>query len=554
MMLVHALPNAVILEDNGYCLFLHAEEKGEPVLNAHFSPLNELDELDADQAEAVVACIGVFLHLKEMFAVLIREAQPASTSTWGAELVKEVIFYSIETGRRYSQTLTPSSSPSQTQVDMGNFAKFLSTSEFFFSASNMWDATLNLSDQASLVQDALKALQPASRGNATAFQSSPVSNTHAGVDTRHINSDPQFIWNLYLLSPLFRIMDALDPSLRHEFDKRSFAVPICQGYFGSRVVKHGNEMVLLKVISRRRWARAGPRFCKRGIDLYGNCSNAAETETILRYESNNKTMSFVQARASVPLLWKEKLSFQGGPDVTIHEPLDDSVEPLKLHFHALLDKYSGPVHILNLMRDKNGTAEATLGSAFGEVLQMAKAQDQSLVRGTVYHKFDVHTVAGGQDAVPKTLYYTQHSVLDDMGYTEVCMDWQGEVRELTKKQIGVYRVNYCLDRTTLGGFVLSEATIGKFVKGQNEWVSFAGSALQQAHRDLFAENGDVLSDIYVGSPAMTSTFIRSGHATHKDVLVQLQANRSRVKQALFWDLYKQDETTELTGQQNEGSD
>ncbi|KAM0792269.1 hypothetical protein ACM66B_004961 [Microbotryomycetes sp. NB124-2] len=549
-MLVHALSNAVILEQNGMCLFLHAEQQGKPVLNVHFGQMNELSELDASKAEAVVGCIGIFRHLEEMFAVLIKEAQPAWTTAWGAEIVKKVIFYSIENGRRYTQEIAPSPQPSPVEIDMGNLAKFLSTSDFYFSVNHGWDATLNLSDQAKLAEQKVQALQPIARSEATSTVSAnAASRSHAGVNLDQINSDPEFIWNLFLLSPLFQVMDALDPTQRHEFDKRPFAIKICQGYFGSRLVMHGKEQLLLTIISRRRWARAGPRFYRRGIDKDGNCANAAETETILRRNSDGKTMSFVQVRASVPIYWKEKLAIHKGPDVSIREPVRDSVEPLKLHFHSLLDKYpGGPVHVLNLMMQMEGSAEQMLGEAYAEAVRLASDEDEILKTGVVYGEFDGYQVRGGPNAVPPALYKSQQRTIDDMGHTEVVMDWKGEVRESTRKQVGVYRVNCrdCLDRTTLAGFVLSEAAIERFVKDNDPLVPFGESSLQQAHRDLFAESGDTLSDIYAGSPAMTTSFIRNGHKTHQDLVVQLKAYRSRIKQALFLDSYKQNETSELT--------
>lgn len=83
-----------------------------------------------------------------------------------------------------------------------------------------------------------------------------------------------------MLTPLFRFRNSLPPGLRRVFDIRGFAVPVCQGYFSTCQIEHGGEKALLTLISRRRWARAGPRFIKRGIDEAGKVANFAEVSQI----------------------------------------------------------------------------------------------------------------------------------------------------------------------------------------------------------------------------------------------------------------------------------
>ncbi|KAK4058867.1 Inositol-1,4,5-trisphosphate 5-phosphatase 1 [Microbotryomycetes sp. JL221] len=560
-MLVHARAGVVILEDNGFSLILRVDLKQQnvPNLTVHFEPASSDTTFDKN-FEAVVGCIGILRHSDEMFVVLIKSSRPASNCSWGGELIEDVIFYSVETGIRYTQATKSRKrdvgfSSIQSEVDISDLAKFMSHGSFFFSTSKTWDVTLNLAEQARLVKKTREGLQPKSRRDTETLNGINPPAMAAGVNMYHINSDPDFIWNLFLLSPLFEIVQALEPDERVEFQKRHFALVLCQGFFGSRSIQSGknkDDKVLIQVISRRKWTRAGTRFNVRGIDKFGNCANAAETETILHLENTGTTMSFVQARASVPVLWQESLSIKGdGPNVAIHQPINDSIEPLKIHFKSLLNKYKGKVHILNTIRRQLGCAEERLGAAYAEAVQAASDQDKQMMDDVLYREFDMHRVWDANNTVPQQLRRTQQHVLNEMRWTEAKMDWQGKVDIATIEQQGVFRINCrdCLDRTTLAGFVLSEATLEAFLAQTSRSSDiFKGSELDKAHRELFADSGDVLSKIYAGSAAMTSSFIRSGHASHLDVVVHFKINRERVNQALLWDKLKQTETNELTGQ------
>ncbi|GAA5922006.1 hypothetical protein JCM1841_000732 [Sporobolomyces salmonicolor] len=114
----------------------------------------------------------------------------------------------------------------------------------------------------------------------------------------HIHGTPEFIWNIFLLQPLQIFRATLNPTEQALFDARFFILRVIQGYYGAREVQLGEEKVMLSVVSRRGWARAGTRFKKRGIDPEGNVSNFAETETIL--QTSKSVVSFVQVRGRVP--------------------------------------------------------------------------------------------------------------------------------------------------------------------------------------------------------------------------------------------------------------
>lgn len=83
----------------------------------------------------------------------------------------------------------------------------------------------------------------------------------------------------------------------------AWALKVIQGYVGySKVIVHSKNLELT-LISRRRFAMAGTRFSRRGIDDEGDVANYVESEQILKYD--DFLISFTQIRGSVPLFWQQ---------------------------------------------------------------------------------------------------------------------------------------------------------------------------------------------------------------------------------------------------------
>lgn len=114
-----------------------------------------------------------------------------------------------------------------------------------------------------------------------------------------LNTDPQFTWNLFLLSPLLSFRSSLPLLQQRTLDDSNFLVHLVQGYWGSYDLTLGSgELAVLSLISRLSCKRAGTRFNVRGVDEEGNVANFVETETILR--TKDTVFSYVQIRGSVP--------------------------------------------------------------------------------------------------------------------------------------------------------------------------------------------------------------------------------------------------------------
>lgn len=173
-------------------------------------------------------------------------------------------------------------------------ARFLGDGSFFYSATPSFDITLCLSERIALNEQNKTIFSPVARAEAFDgmdaakpsrwVRSSPKAELCADISLPNsrsdLQSDPQLMYNLHLLSPLFTLRNAFSPELRAAFDARGFAIPLCQGFFSTAQVEHGGEEVLVTIISRRRWARAGTRYNKRGIDGAGNVGNFAEVSRL----------------------------------------------------------------------------------------------------------------------------------------------------------------------------------------------------------------------------------------------------------------------------------
>lgn len=128
--------------------------------------------------------------------------------------------------------------------------------------------------------------------------------------------------------------------------------------------------------------------------------------------------------------------------MTIAPDLRFSLEPLKLHFNSLLDRY-GPVEIIDLMSTKIGSIEEKLGAAYAGVLQKAQDDDEKIRTGVDYHSFDLskERAKRGLAKVPNRLAEATGKRLASMGATVVEVGEDGRAVTSLQKQEAVYRIN-----------------------------------------------------------------------------------------------------------------
>jgi hypothetical protein len=115
-----------------------------------------------------------------------------------------------------------------------------------------------------------------------------------------------------------------------------------------------------------------------------------------------------------------------------------------------------------------------------------------------------------------------------------------ETDDVLLQQTGVFRVNCldCLDRTNFVEDILSRTALEQFLSlVRREWTH--ANTLWNAHRDLWANNGDALSKIYAGTGALNTSFTRTGKRTFAGLVSDATKSVSRAYINNFQDKNKQ---------------
>ncbi|GAA5945853.1 hypothetical protein JCM3775_001907 [Rhodotorula graminis] len=512
--------SSVVLEDVGYSLEFRSRAGSPGSVEVLSYPPGSTAQPTLEPDEHFIeafGCLGlVDLDGKSYLLVLVPPVELATPNEPGmnVERVDEVLFYCVDDLRGTSTAdhpLHPCHHLRQVLVD-GSFAYSKTT-----------DLTSRLQTRIHVQQQRADACAPSSRRD---------DQTPTAVP-RHERGTLEYTWNGYLLEPLHLFRD---PTAKAAFDSRSFMLGVMQGYYGARDVHVGAEKVTLSVISRRGWGRAGTRFKKRGIDGDGSVGNFAETETIL--ETSSHIVSFVQLRGSVPLYWQERPRLVGAVKLDISQPLADlSLPPFLRHMRWAVKTY-GRVHALSFLSDNPNdslAAEAALGSAYEQLCALGQAQSKRLRDGLVFEKYSIHkaqVLSSGVENMPHEIGRDVDELLDEYGATTASFDETSGHFVVETEQQGVFRVNCrdCLDRSNLGEFSISASMLDKQL-AKLGLPPLEGSQLEKAHRELFSANGDALSQIYAGSRAMNSSFIRTGKVTRAQKFENAEASELRYVQA-----------------------
>ncbi|KAK4701408.1 synaptojanin, partial [Phenoliferia sp. Uapishka_3] len=364
----------------------------------------------------------------------------------------------------------------------------------------------------------------------------------ADTDSNVEEADPRFLWNSYMIAPLVAFRQSLPKALRKILDHEAFVVRAIQGFCGLYDISIGGQTVVLSLVSRLGWKRAGTRFNVRGVDDDGSTANFVETETILR--TSSMIISYVQVRGSVPLFWEEVGLQPFGLKITITRPLEASLPAFTRHFESLLDTYEH-VHIVNLLSTKD--QEAQLTDAYAAHLDKAGLKGEV---GMTAFDFHARSKIGGIESVKSQLKNVVGSVGQGFGACIAAVDGRGEESTtLIMPQQGVFRTNCkdCLDRTNVVQDVLSQFAIVDFMRNTNPTFQGSDAALWSSHRVLWAENGDALSKIYVGTGAINTSFTRSGKKSFAGLLSDATKSVGRMYQSNFIDGGKQKSIDALLG-------
>lgn len=457
-----------------------------------------------------------------------------------------------------------SSSPQAGIVEhpCASIRKLMSTGTFYFAQDGTFDLSRRLE----------KRIGSSNQNRRRAPNSPPLislqvdedvnNSSHADIeespatDDLHDGFDERFVWNTYMMQPLQDYQSRLESDEKKTFNRQGFLTTVIQGYVGAFNMGAAN----IALISRLSWKRAGTRFATRGVDDDGNVANFAETETLYTYE--DKSVSYVQVRGSVPLFWEQQGLQAFNARIQITRSRMASQPAFDRHFADLLDQY-GHVHALNLLGERD--AETVLAAAYAEHMRNSEAEEVYLstiskedtinpaegdsIDSIGLSNFDFHATtrtAGGLEGTKAELKRLNavQSKRRSFGFALVDQN-----NQLVQQQRGVFRTNCldCLDRTNVAQDILSQDVLMLCI--ENSILPDAGSVLWSNHRVLWAENGDALSKIYAGTGALNSTFTRTGvgKKTFGSFLSDAAKSASRLYINNFQDKSKQNVIDALLG-------
>ncbi|TIA98345.1 hypothetical protein E3P95_02487 [Wallemia ichthyophaga] len=334
------------------------------------------------------------------------------------------------------------------------------------------------------------------------FYYSPTTDiTNNSINSGNPPND-HFIWNSFLVDPLLQWKSSLQLPQRSLIDSLNPFTIIIQGAISIYPLPNSNSS--LQLISRLSSKRAGTRFYSRGVDDDGQVANFVESETIFIH--NNLTFTYTQIRGSIPLFWEQQGLQAFGQRIQITRPYRASQPAFEKHFYNLLQSYDA-IHVLNLLGQKDH--EVTLSDSYNTHLDSL----QNVNLPITYSNLDFHTVlrlAGHQAVVQKL---DQHlSQGQGQGPTWSLID--NTTGQTIIKQHVVFRVNCldCLDRTNFVQDIFSKSRLGDYLTSTGSAYAH-DEGFWQAHRHLWAENGDALSRLYAGTGALNSSYTRTGKRT-----------------------------------------
>ncbi|CAL8097427.1 unnamed protein product [Orchesella dallaii] len=336
-------------------------------------------------------------------------------------------------------------------------------------------------------------------------------------------ADGRFIWNHSLLTTFNNMVERGQKTKKHH----RFCIPLIHGFAAVSNMTANSRQFKFILISRRSWKRAGTRLFSRGIDSSGSVSNFVETEQIVEYDGD--MTSFVQIRGSIPLYWSQRpnLRYKPKPELLQH----NNAEAYSKHFNELFLHY-GKIVCVNLINQTG--SEGSLHVAFKD------QSEESSIPNTRYEAFDFHHECRKMN----------------WGRLEILMNrLEGEVQEFgyyirSRGQIhiqeGVFRTNCidCLDRTNVVQGMLARINLNNALRRMN--ILMDGERienypdLEYSVKNIWADNGDVISTEYSGTGALKTDFTRTGKRTYLGALQDGYNSAVRYLKNNFLDGFRQD--------------
>lgn len=435
-----------------------------------------------------------------------------------------------------------------------------------YSRGEMWFAyDFDLTTPQQRKQDALESMAKGNKAEQRKINSASQHNSSSmkGLDP---NAEP---WPTL---PLWRRVDRRfwhNENLSKDFVEaglHGLVLPLMQGYFQvthlpidtpsppmrtldlsgdamdavSEVVNHTRLYAQLLVISRRSKERAGLRYQRRGVNSQGQVANYVESEQILfirRGDEEAHVMSFVQFRGSIPLYWSQD-PFSMKPPPLLEGSAEDNKKAFAKHFDSQLQKYN-KVICINLAEQHGKEGQIT--KAYHDASQEF-SNDK-----VVYKAFDFHEECKGMkfERVGKLIDDMREGELKQMDCFWKCVKAEKNEKVIYSKQQGAFRVSCldCLDRTNVVQSAFARHMLGvqlerlgvHVANGQGE----RDEAFDFAFNDSWANNGDMISQIYAGTRALKGDFTRTGKRNFIGMMNDATNSVYRMMQGAVTDFFKQ---------------
>eukprot|EP01156_Anaeramoeba_ignava_P002718 Anaeramoba_ignava/a219321_104.p1 GENE.a219321_104~~a219321_104.p1 ORF type:complete len:487 (-),score=182.47 a219321_104:80-1540(-) len=371
-------------------------------------------------------------------------------------------------------------------------------------------------------------------------------NSNEEIDSKYLNFlnyqgfnsfNTEYLWNKIFIKSFI------------ENQLQNYILPIIMGYIETREFRINNKLVQISLISRRSTFRVGKRYTRRGVNLEGKVTNFVETEQIIEQSLDQRIVSFVQIRGSIPLLWSQFPDFRYNPKKKFSEANEEQVkEAFSKHINQNNEIY-GNQTLVNLI-DKKGS-ELLLENEFKKQCDIYnKTNTKTPVK---YVHFDFH-------AQCKNLQWGKLSILmdqlkeDQQKYQFFCFEKKENEEENVIKQTGIFRTNCvdCLDRTNVVQGLLARRNLEEELRKQgiiqeNEKIE-DNKELESYLKNLWANNADEISIQYSSTPALKTDYTRTGKRTKKGALNDLKNSIKRYFLNCYRDWFSQDSLDIFTGE------
>lgn len=295
----------------------------------------------------------------------------------------------------------------------------------------------------------------------------------------------------------------------------------------------------LLIVSRRSKERAGLRYQRRGVNDQGQVANFVESEQILcvrRGDEEIHLFSFVQFRGSIPLYWRQD-PFSMKPPPLLERSPEENHKAFAKHFEQQLTKYN-KVICINLA-EQHGK-EGAITTAYKEGVEHLANPS------VVYKAFDFHEECKGMrfERVSKLIDQLKDVEMKDMDCFWKCMSSSGS-ETVYSRQSGAFRVSCldCLDRTNVVQSAFARHVLGvqlerlgvRVVREKDE----RDEAFEFAFNDSWANNGDMISQIYAGTKALKGDFTRTGKRNLMGMMNDATNSVYRMVRGAVSDFFKQ---------------